>query len=300
MWRGFLPGTSPSKLVNDGIDQFNRKNYVEAIECFTRALEMDGNSAIAAIAWGRKGNCYVNLNQYTAAVECYERSLEINPASSNIWFIKGYVLKLLSRNTEALACFTQALEINPEYSSAWESLGDVLVLLQRFEEAEAAYTSAVELNPDLKTKLDDRIALCRVQKANAPSRAAEITRSESLADPSAGSMGQKPIPALKIGNSEPSDNGGSLEDIFVYEETVKQFLASLEETSWKIFRSSLEGESTTLQAQIKEQRRIIQELSSIIMEEQELIQKLQIILEIQSNFIDRIIKEDDAVGEKAI
>ncbi|RPJ52254.1 MAG: hypothetical protein EHJ95_04290, partial [Methanobacteriota archaeon] len=55
-WRILPSGKTPSKLVNDGISLADEKKYNEAIAAFTAALDIDPSSAIAAIAWGRKGN----------------------------------------------------------------------------------------------------------------------------------------------------------------------------------------------------------------------------------------------------
>ncbi len=295
MWKLFLPTTSPSRIVNEGIEQFNRKNYVEAIKCFSQALEMDGRSAIAAIAWGRKGNCYVSLKQYPEAVECYDRSLEINPSASNIWFIKGFVLYLLGRSSEALPCLDRAIEINPDYSAAWESKGDVLVSLHRYDEALACYTRAHGLNPEHEERIADAIAQCRLLLERVES-APESP--EDGGDPERPPAVQGTSPAPQQNPALSTDNGSALKEIQLYEETVRRFLAQIETTSWNIVRNRIEQNSATIQDQIRDQREMIRELSAILVREEELIGKLVIILEIQSNFIDRLVQETDMQAEK--
>ncbi|MDI6718941.1 MAG: tetratricopeptide repeat protein [Methanomicrobiales archaeon] len=295
MWRLLLPATSPSRIVNEGIEQFNRKNFEEAIRCFSQALEMDSRSAIAAIAWGRKGNCYVSLKQYSEAVECYDRSLEINPSASNIWYIKGFVLHLIGRSSEALPCLERAIEINPEYGAAWESKGDVLATLHKYDEALACYTTARGLNPEHDERLAEAIARCRLllESRECVSNSPGDGR-DAECPPEVRSTTRARHPSMAL----PPNTGDTLNEIQAYEETVRRFLAQIEETSWILFRNRLEQDSTALKDQIHDQREMIRELSAILAREEELIGKLGIILEIQSNFIDRLIQELDIPPER--
>jgi hypothetical protein len=96
----------------------------------------------------------------------------------------------------------------------------------------------------------------------------------------------------------PNDRDAAVEvpavtELKVYEETIKQFLVGLEKAQWKMYEQRIEHGSAELERQIDEERKIIQDLSAIIVEEQELVQKLMMILEIQTSFIERLLVDDE-------
>jgi tetratricopeptide (TPR) repeat protein len=281
MWRIFPADTTPSRLVNEGIELFNDKRYEEANQCFSKALEIDPGSAVASIAWGRKGNCLVNLKQYEEAVECYDRSLEINPQFSNIWYIKGYVLDSLGKREEALACYDRAIEINPEFALAWKAKGDLLFSRGEYEEADRAYAHAVELNPALQARVVSSRSICAhfTQKSE-PATVASPAESEYRTSE----------PAAVSSQSAPSTGIAELQQ---YEETIRRFLSEMEKSQLRAVRQTVAHDITELQAQIGSGREMVQELLEISLKQQELIGKMNMILELQSSFIDRLMEEKE-------
>ena len=271
LWRILPTGKTPSKLVNDGIALADEKRYVEAIAAFTEALDIDPSSAIAAIAWGRKGNCFVSLNQYEDAVDCYDRALEINPAYSSIWYIKGFVLGLLGQREEAIQSLDRAIEQNPEHHLAWRAKGECLQALGRYSEALACLTKVRDLHPQPDERLDQAIVFCRSMTVQSSGAAKAVQN-----------------------NGATAANSTEVADLRVYEETIKQFLAGLEKAQWRVYEKRIEQGSADLERQIDEERTIIRELSAIVMEEQELVQKLMMILEIQTSFIERLLADDES------
>jgi tetratricopeptide (TPR) repeat protein len=288
MWRIFPIETTPSRLVNDGIELFNQKKYEEAIARFTQALELDHTSAIAAIAWGRKGNCYVSLQKYEEAVECYDRCLEINPSFSNIWFIKGFILDSLGRKDEALTCFDRALLINPEYASAYKAKADTLKDLRRYADALECYHRAVELDAGLEKKVGDLILFCRNRISEAGTNRADALEKTAESHVSTDQVNTSEMTERPVVRNDSHD----VAELKRYEETIKQFLSHLEKTQRSIFKQRIEDGSMELREQIGQERQIVIELAKIVRQEQDLISKLGVILEIQSNFIDRIMQEE--------
>ena len=280
MWRIFPSAdTTPSRLVNDGIELFNQKKYEEAILCFTRALEIDPGSAVASIAWGRKGNCLVNLKQYEEAVQCYDRSLEINPQFSNIWFIKGFVLDSLGRIDEAITCYERAIEINPDYPLAWKAKGDLLFTQGRYEEADRCYERAVALNHELAPKVASSRNICaQFTRKNAPPENTPPSV-KAVADP---------VPLSETPGGVPGTAGVQL-----YEETIRRFLGDMEKNQLRLVRQTVARDITELQAQIGTGKEMVQELMEIAIKQQELIGKMNIILDLQSSFIDRLMEEKE-------
>ncbi|MDD1676680.1 MAG: tetratricopeptide repeat protein [Methanomicrobiales archaeon] len=278
-WRIFPSAdTTPSRFVNDGIELCNQKKYEDAIVCFTRALEIDPNSAVASIAWGRKGNCLVNLKQYEEAVQCYDRSLEINPQFSNIWFIKGFVLDSLGRTNDAIYCYERAIEINPDYSLAWKAKGDILFAQGRFEEADQCYARAIELNHELAPKVASSRNIC-----------AQFIRKDV---PATTPPHDSPLAETKPA-TEPAGGFPGTTEVQLYEETIRKFLGDIEKSQLRLVRQTVARDISELQQQIGTGKEMVQELMEISLKQQELIGKMNIILDLQSSFIERLMEEKE-------
>jgi len=59
----------------------NGGRYLEAIECYDRALAIDPDFTIA---WEAKGVSLHNLGRYDGAIACYKEALSLDPANEGI------------------------------------------------------------------------------------------------------------------------------------------------------------------------------------------------------------------------
>lgn len=84
----------------------------------------------------------------------------------------------------------------------------------------------------------------------------------------------------------------------VYEETVRQFLAELEKTQWKIIRHKVALESRALREQLEEEKAIMRDLLEILRREQALIARIDGILDHQASSIASLKQERPAESEE--
>ena len=111
----YLGGNSTAKeWIEKGYVLNDQGKYLEAIECFNKALEIDPEYAEA---WNNKGISLRKLGRYEEAIECYDKALEINPRLAESWHNKGIALNELGRYHEAQKCLRIAgmlkLGLNP-------------------------------------------------------------------------------------------------------------------------------------------------------------------------------------------
>jgi len=59
------------------------------------------------------------------AVECFTKAIEINPNYAETYSNLGNSLKALGRNLQAIDCYTKAIQINPNYFNPYFNLGVV-------------------------------------------------------------------------------------------------------------------------------------------------------------------------------
>jgi tetratricopeptide (TPR) repeat protein len=69
---------------------FQRRMYVQSVQCYEKALEINPNYVDA---WNGKGNVLSSLEKYEEAIKCYDKALEINPSYLLRGIIKAYHLK---------------------------------------------------------------------------------------------------------------------------------------------------------------------------------------------------------------
>jgi tetratricopeptide (TPR) repeat protein len=89
------------------------KKYPEAIESFTRTIQVASGNDLAMAYAGRALNYYALQNFQKAFDDC-ERALELNPNEAIFWKTQGILLCHLDKNIDALSAFTKGLELNPK------------------------------------------------------------------------------------------------------------------------------------------------------------------------------------------
>lgn len=94
----------------EGNAAFNQKNFQEAADLYTKAIELDGNDAVF---YSNRSGCFVSLEKYEQALEDAEKCLQINPN-----FVKGYSRKALAlykldKDEDAVKAIDEGLKIDP-------------------------------------------------------------------------------------------------------------------------------------------------------------------------------------------
>jgi cytochrome c-type biogenesis protein CcmH/NrfG len=100
-------------------------------------------------AWTALGNEYFDSNQFMEAIEAYDKALEIQPNSPDVLTDQGVMFKRLGWFDRAIANFTKASEIDPNHATSVFNLGIVYRYdLQDFAKAQQAWTRFLEINPN--------------------------------------------------------------------------------------------------------------------------------------------------------
>jgi serine/threonine protein kinase len=129
-------------LNNKGISLANLKHYIEAIECYDKAIKIDPKDLSA---WYNKGVVLGELNRNQEGVECHKKVLEIDQKDIDAWYNKGVALGNLNRNQEAVECYNKALEIDSKDSNTWYTKGIILVNLGYLSQSLESLKKAKEL-----------------------------------------------------------------------------------------------------------------------------------------------------------
>jgi stress-induced-phosphoprotein 1 len=97
-----------------GNEAFSAKNYEEAIDAFTNAIQFDGNNHVL---YSNRSAAYASLNKYTEAKEDAEKCVAINGAWAKGYIRLGAALHGLKEYDAAEQAYEKGLEIEPENAS---------------------------------------------------------------------------------------------------------------------------------------------------------------------------------------
>lgn len=120
-------------LVNRGIIYAAMGEFQRASADYQRAENM--NDEVPEI-YVNRGNLWFSTARYGDAIEAYSRALELGMHDSQVGYLnRAFALERLGNFEEALADYQRALEIAPEWNLARQK---IQILQQRMAEARAA------------------------------------------------------------------------------------------------------------------------------------------------------------------
>uniref|UniRef100_A0A3B3VNL8 Small glutamine-rich tetratricopeptide repeat-containing protein beta n=1 Tax=Poecilia latipinna TaxID=48699 RepID=A0A3B3VNL8_9TELE len=114
-----VPETSPSpedieraeQLKNEGNNHMKEENYRCAVECYTKAIDLDLRNAVY---YCNRAAAHSKLGNYTEATGDCERAIGIDPTYSKAYGRMGLALTAMNKYPEAISYFKKALVLDPE------------------------------------------------------------------------------------------------------------------------------------------------------------------------------------------
>lgn len=112
----------PDYYFNQGLEQLKIKNYIKAIEYFTKALQLNpANPNNDAIYYSR-GIAYYKIKKYNGAIENYNWAIIKNNNHASAYCSRGNIRYKLGNIHVAIEDYSQALYINPNHYQAIKNL----------------------------------------------------------------------------------------------------------------------------------------------------------------------------------
>lgn len=93
-----------------GNEEFKAGNYANAVEQYTKAIELDPSNKTL---FSNRSAAYLHLENYTEAMTDAQRCTLIDPSFAKGYFRLGCAYEKLDSNSEALAVYLKALDIAP-------------------------------------------------------------------------------------------------------------------------------------------------------------------------------------------
>jgi len=153
---------SIDELLLEALDAHNQSEFSEAVDIYTRILEMKPVKAVSNVIYKHRGMAYFASSRYEEAIADFSESLKLDPKSHSVAYYKGIVCSVLGRHSQAIDAFDFSLAIYPyqhyclyRRAQAYYHLGDYPQALGDCEAALALkpFESAEKLKVLLLNKL---------------------------------------------------------------------------------------------------------------------------------------------------
>ena len=136
-----------------GFERLNVRDYQGAIEDYTRALELDPNSAIAC---NDRGVAFSSLGDQAAAIADYTKALQLEPNEPAYYFNRGFARFNQKDFRGAIEDYSQVIRLSPEYTDAYFHRAEAYRLLGECQSAVDGYTEVLRANPEDAVSYNNR------------------------------------------------------------------------------------------------------------------------------------------------
>ncbi len=100
-------------------------------------------------AWIKLGNILMDNKRFTEAIDAYTKALELDPKNTNVRVDMGTCYRYSGDPNRAVEEYKKALQIDPNHLYAHKNLGVVLAFdLNRLKEAIGEFTTYLNLSPN--------------------------------------------------------------------------------------------------------------------------------------------------------
>ena len=136
--------TSSSKIFNELINIFNKKQYAEVIKISERYLQIYPKDASL---WNINGAANEELGRLDDALIAYKKAITINPNNPEYYNNFGTILEKKGKFEEAIKVYNKALHIRPDYAEAHYNMGNAYKGQGELEQAIESLGKALTFNP---------------------------------------------------------------------------------------------------------------------------------------------------------
>ncbi len=136
---------SALRLAIRASKEYSAKNYKEAIELYSKAIEIETDNADY---YDSRNIVYYNMKKYKEALADNNRAIELEPDNAYYYDSRGITYQSMKKYEEALNDKNKAIELEPDNAEYYHSRGLTYYRINNYDKAIADITIAIELEPD--------------------------------------------------------------------------------------------------------------------------------------------------------
>jgi putative GTP pyrophosphokinase len=122
-------------LLLDALYAHNQNQFTQAIDIYTRILEMKPHDTISSLIHKHRGMANFASSRYQEAIADFSNSLKLDPKSYKSAYYEGVVCAVLKLYPQAVEAFNKALDINPFQPYCLYRRGQAYYHLEDFPQA---------------------------------------------------------------------------------------------------------------------------------------------------------------------
>ncbi|MFA4843081.1 MAG: tetratricopeptide repeat protein, partial [Candidatus Omnitrophota bacterium] len=129
-------------FLDEGYKHFNAKEYDEAIEAFTKAIDLNPEYAEA---YGNRAASYNNQGNFDEAIKDYTRAIELKcPNLAVVYYSRGLSYRGKKDYEKAAQDYGKATELKPDYLEVYLDLGLMHFVLGKYEAESFAKAAKID------------------------------------------------------------------------------------------------------------------------------------------------------------
>lgn len=124
---------------------------------------------VEAEKYKQEGNNMMKIEMYTAALECYTKAISLDGRNAVYYCNRAAAHSKLNNHLDAIEDCQRALEIDPKYGKAYGRIGLAYASLNQHQKAKECYQKAVELDPENQSYVNNlRVAEEKLREMASP------------------------------------------------------------------------------------------------------------------------------------
>ena len=156
------PTFDAKEYLRRGVEAGQRGQYSEAIEDFTKAIELEPDHAKA---YSLRGLACDRQGKYDRAIEDFTKAIELKPDYAEAYSLRGLAYDRQGEHEHAIEDFTKAIKLKPDHINDHYNRGFVYDTKGKYDLAVEDYTKVIELKPEFANAYYERgcILVYRIQ-----------------------------------------------------------------------------------------------------------------------------------------
>ena len=136
-----------------GKQSFDLSNFTDAIDNFTKAIDLYSSNELAL---RERGRIKFKMNKNDDAIIDLDKAISLNNNDDTAYNARGIAKKNLEKYDESILDFNKAIEINRNFSWAYNNRGNSKLNLKQFELSILDFDTAINLDGSYKDPISNR------------------------------------------------------------------------------------------------------------------------------------------------
>jgi tetratricopeptide (TPR) repeat protein len=138
------PDCAPA-YVNRGAAHLDLRQFDQAVEDFTRAIQLDPENAY--FSYANRGEAYRCMGKFEESIADCTAAIQLDDTDARIFYHRGLAYGTMGQLAEARADFDQAIKLDADYAEAYSGRGFTHLRMGQHDMAIADCSKAIQLDP---------------------------------------------------------------------------------------------------------------------------------------------------------